>query len=215
VVLIGHSQGAEMTTRLLKRFFDDDAKMRERLLLALPIGGHVEVAKGSTTGGTFKNVPMCSRPDETGCVVGYRSYLEAFEPKTIAAEVPQPGYETVCVNPAELDAGAGHPFSRTFFPLTDDVRRWLRGVDGITTPFVMLRDFYTGHCLERPDGFRYLAVSAAPAAFDERVSPVDLSTRLLRGQLGLHILDFQFAQGDLVDLVARRVRRSREAAGPP
>lgn len=212
VVLIGHSQGAEMVTRLLKRFFDDDAAMRERLLLALPIGGDLEVAKGSTTGGTFKNVPACSHPDETGCVIGYRSFLEAFEPKTIATEVPRPGNETVCVNPAEIDAGSGRPFSRTFFPLTDDVRKRLRGVDGITTPFVMLRGFYSGRCLGRADGFRYLAVSASPAVGDARVSPVDLSTRLLRGPLGLHILDFQFAQGDLVDLVARRVQRSHVAA---
>src|SRR5262249_5186790 len=34
IVLVGHSQGAEMVVRLLRRFFDGDPALRERLLLA-------------------------------------------------------------------------------------------------------------------------------------------------------------------------------------
>ena len=41
-------------------------------------------------------------------------------------------------------------------------------------------------------------------ADDARVSPIDLSSFWLRGRMGLHLLDLQFAQGDLIDMVARR-----------
>ena len=54
-------------------------------------------------------------------------------------------------------------------------------------------------------GYAWLEISTAAAANDERRSPVDLHDRRFRiGNLGLHILDMQLAQGDLVDLVARR-----------
>ncbi len=203
IVLVGHSQGAEMVKRLLQRFFDDDPLLRERLLLALPIGGDVEVAQGETTGGSLRHVPACSRPGETGCVVAYRSYVAGYDVDP-GRNAPEAGHETVCVNPATLDAAAPRPFSRAFIPVWGGNRDRLRGVGGVTTPFVMLRDFYSGDCVAGRGGFRYLAVSTSAVAGDRRESPVDLSSRLLRGTLGLHILDLQFAQGDLVDLVARR-----------
>jgi hypothetical protein len=88
----------------------------------------------------------------------------------------------------------------------------MRGVEGVTTPFVMLRDFYAGRCTSRPDGFRYLAVSTVGGTGDTRVSPIDFAIRWLRGKLGLHVLDFQLEQGDLVDLVAHRLTHD---AGAP
>jgi hypothetical protein len=203
IVILGHSQGAEMATRLLKRFFDEDPLMRDRLLLALPIGGHLDVPKGEAVGGTFAHIPACTKKGETGCVVGFRSFFAnqsvdgSWDPAT-------PGDESVCVNPAELDTGAPRSFSRTFFPSGDDVKRYLHGVDGVTTRSIMLRDFYRGQCVKGPNGFRYLAISVAPREGDVRESPVDVGARALRGKLGTHILDFQFPQGDLIDLVARR-----------
>ena len=82
VVLIGHSQGADMIARLLQRVFDKDPAMRERLLLALPIGGPVEAAQGKLTGGNFENIPLCSRPDEQGCVVAFRTFRKEANPAT-------------------------------------------------------------------------------------------------------------------------------------
>ena len=203
IVLLGHSQGAQMIVRLLQRVFDDDAAMRERLLLAMPIGWRLEVEKGKTIGGTFAHLPMCTRAGETSCVVAFRSYIAGTNP-TPARDKPSRGHESVCVNPAELAGGAPRAFSRTFLPVSGAFRTWMKGVEDTTTPFVMLRNFYSGSCVEGPDGFRYLAVSAAPAPGDARVSPVDFTNRFLTGELGLHVLDFQFAQGDLIELVAQR-----------
>lgn len=210
VVLIGHSQGAEMIVRLLKRFFDDDPAMRARLLLAMPIGGQVEVPKGQTTGGTFHHLPVCTQPGETACIVAYQSYAAGVDVRA-GSYTPAPGNETVCVNPAELSRPGPRAFSRAFIPVTPGLRLQLRGVDNVMTPFVLLRDFYDAHCVEGDSGFRYLAIAPAAPPEDKRVSPVDFSDRRLHGMLGLHILDFQFTQGDLVDLVVQRAAPGRPA----
>jgi hypothetical protein len=162
----------------------------------------MEVPAGQTVGGTFAHLPVCTQPDETGCVVGYRSYAAGGD-AIPGRGAPSPGHESICVNPAELARGKAAPFSRAFlgaqsrfFPT--------RGTDGVKTPFVMLRDLYTGRCESGPGGFRYLAVAVTPGPGDVRVSPIDLDNHWLHGELGLHLLDMQLTQGDLVDLVARR-----------
>jgi len=194
IVLVGHSQGGEMLVHLLRRFFDDDPAMREKLLLAMPIGWPMEVAPGQTTGGTFAHLPVCTRARETACIVGFRSYLAGTEASRKFA-TPSPGKESICVNPAELSRGAGAPFAASYFaPLL---------VRGIATPFVMLRDAFRGQCMAGVDGFRYLAIGPAVDPDDPRARAVNLSVPFLHGDLGMHILDFQFPQGDLIDLIAR------------
>jgi len=212
IVLLGHSQGAEMVVRLLRRFFDDDPALRARLLLAMPIGGDVDVLAGDTRGGTSKNIPVCTHPDETGCIVAYRTYAagERVEPDRWA---PPAGHETVCVDPWAADRSPGaaaspHRLSGATFAVWPELRGFMRGIDDVTTPFVVLRDFYGVRCVRGKDGFAWLEVSATPAPGDTRTSPVELGHRRFRlGKLGLHILDLQLAQGDLVDMVARRVDR--------
>jgi Protein of unknown function (DUF3089) len=193
IVIVGHSQGSEMVVELLKRFFDDDPAMREKLLLALPIGWPLDVKPGQTTGGTFAHIPQCTERGETGCVVTFRTYPDG-ETVNAGNGVPPPGRESMCVNPAELAHGTSR-FTRAFFP---------RSADGIRTPFVLVRDFYEARCKDGPGGLRYLAVSVARPTGDTRVSPVDMGFFLFHGEYGYHVLDMQFAQGDLVDLVAER-----------
>jgi hypothetical protein len=215
VVLIGHSQGAEMVVALLKRFFDDDADvggMRERLLLALPIGWAMDVQPGQATGGTFTHIPVCTEHGQTGCVVGYRSYADGEEVK-VGRAVPAPGRESVCVNPAELAHGTP-VFTRSFFGKPPPPFK-LVGMDGMRTPFVLVRDFYQARCVSRPGGLKYLAISVARRPGDARVSPVDLGMPMLHGVLGYHLLDVHFAEGDLVDLVSERVAALANRSGAP
>ena len=215
IVLIGHSQGAEMVNRLLRRFFDDDPAMRARLLLAMPIGGDVDVLASSTRGGTTKNIPTCTRPEETGCIVAYRTHAagERVEPDRWA---PPPGLQTVCVNPASPGSTEVLPLSRAYFAVWPELRRFMHGVDDVTTPFVLLRGFFGARCVRGLGGYAWLEVSSLAAAKDARKSPVDLRDRRFRiGNLGLHVLDMQLAQGDLVDMVARRAAALRGAdVGP-
>jgi hypothetical protein len=212
IVLVGHSQGGEMVVRLLLRFFEDDEAMRARLLLAMPIGAEVEVPRGARSGGTLKNIPVCAYPGETGCVVAYRTHAagEAVVPGRFA---PRPSRETVCVNPATLDRARGGDgdidsralLSRAYFPVRGDLARALGVRRGGRTPFVVLRDFYSSRCVRGEGGYAYLEVSAEPPPGDRRSSPVAFSHRAFRiASLGLHLLDMQLTQGDLIDLVARR-----------
>jgi Protein of unknown function (DUF3089) len=209
IVLVGHSQGAQMVERLLQTLFDDDPAMRARLVVAMPIGGDVDVAEGSTRGGTFHNIPLCTSLDEPGCVVAYATYspdgLKHPWPGT-----PAPGRRTACVNPAAPGGTAKARLSGTAFPTHSQYRDNMPG-GWASTPFLVMRDYYSAWCVDRTDGFSYLAVTPDPAPGDVRPRPIDLDAgvwrqQLGRVQLGLHILDFQFTQDDLVNLVGRKAR---------
>jgi len=201
VVLLGHSQGAEMVKRLIQRFFDDDPAMRERLLLAVPIGGDFDVPLGRTTGGTFRNVPVCTKEGEVGCVVAFRSHREDSDVPS-PQRVP-PDSRAVCVNPGNVAEDGGRGPLRAFFPRLER----LAGVEGVTTPYVYYRDLYTGRCVDGPKGTRTLEISETNEPGGQRKSPIDLSTWMWGTRMGTHIADFQFAQGDLVEMVRARSPR--------
>ena len=116
---------------------------------------------------------------------------------------------TACVNPAPAGELGIHRFSRSYFPITEMTKPYLVGVEGIKTPFVMLRDYYTAACVEGLDGYAYLAVAVGPRDGDTRKSLLDLTADRFNGSFGLHVADFQFAMGDLIDLVARKAAHAR------
>ena len=192
IVILGHSQGGEMAIRLLRKYFDHDDAMRERLVLGMPIGAEVEAPAGATKGGTFANLPACTRPLETKCIVAYRTHEtgKAVDPDRWA---PHPGNDTVCVDPASLDA-PGTLLSRAVFPVVDvwGGRSRVAGLEEVTTPYAARSNFYAAGCTRGERGYAYLGVDFHDRRFD-------------RGKLGLHVLDMQLAQGDLVALVKRRL----------
>jgi hypothetical protein len=97
VVLLGHSQGAQMTNYLLHSYFDGVTAvtkiagsetsdvLRARLVAALPIGFSTFVPAGGRVGGSFTDVPVCHKIDEAGCVLTYRSFPEGFQFTTLGA----------------------------------------------------------------------------------------------------------------------------------
>ncbi len=203
LVLVGHSQGAQMIERLLRTTFDGDAALRSRLLVAMPIGGDVAVADGSPKGGTFQNIPLCTADDQLGCVVAYNT----FRPAGVRRPWPGPppaGDRSACVNPGDVATGAKHTLSLAVFPTHSRYRDTMPGSAWAKTPFIALPGFYEAWCTDGQDGFRFLAVDEAHRAGDVRESPIDLSTAAWRTKLGLHLLDMQFAQGDLVRLIERK-----------
>jgi hypothetical protein len=206
IVLLGHSQGAEMVIALLQRFFDDDARAREALLLAMPIGSPMEVEPGRTTGGTFSHLPVCTRAGETACVVGYRSYDGEHEVKPPGRDLPTAGRESVCVNPAELAHGTER-LAQAVFPTERASEKQLHALGDPKTPYVIFGGFFGARCISGESGFRYLGVFSTPPAGDRRASPVDLSSGWMHTEMGLHLYDMQFTQGDLIDLVAQRAER--------
>lgn len=191
VVIVGHSQGGEMVIRLLRKYFDRDEAMRARLVLGMPIGAEVEVPIGATKGATFANLPACTRPLETQCIVAYRTHASGkhVDPGRWA---PKPGHETVCVDPASLD-GPANRLRRAVFPKVDVFGRAIRDFDDVTTPFAARSNHYAGGCTRGDRGYAYLGVDFADDG------------RFDRAKLGLHTLDMQLPQGDLVALLQRRL----------
>ncbi|WP_257890550.1 DUF3089 domain-containing protein [Rhodococcus sp. USK10] len=113
VILIGHSQGTMMLRKLIHDQIDPNPALRRQLVGAFLMGGNVLTARGSTVGGDFQNIPVCTRQGESGCVVAYstavadptvslfgNSSVDALSP---ALGLPSgPGYQVACTDPAVL-----------------------------------------------------------------------------------------------------------------
>lgn len=210
IALLGHSQGAEMVVRLLRAVFDDDPAMRSRLLVAMPLGGDVDVAEGRAVGGTLANIPVCTGADELACVVAYRTYRAGRPARSWDGPPPQ-GRRTACVNPADVAGNGRRLLSGAVLPTHSKYRVSGGMLDGESpkTPFLVLPDFYEAECVDGQGGFRYLAVEAAPQKGDSRANPIDFDNVIWKYQLGLHLLDFQLAQGELVQMVERKAKAAR------
>ena len=213
IVLVGHSQGGDMVVRLVQRLFDHDPALRERLLVAMAIGADVEVPRGRLVGGTFENVPLCQRADETGCVVAFRTHREGQDLESLPFKLPE-GREAACVNPAATVKDDREPLARSYFPADKESEKEVDAVvRDLGTPYVMFRDFYTAQCEDGPNGYRYLAIDQAHEPGDARTAPFDLKHKRLNTVMGTHFLDMLFTQGDLIDLVARKTAAAAERVG--
>jgi hypothetical protein len=87
IIIASHSQGSLHAIRLIQEFFDGKP-LRKLLVCAYVVGYQIEKT-------AFKTVPVGERPDQTGCVVGWRSYAKGEIPQGVAAE----NGNSVCVNP--------------------------------------------------------------------------------------------------------------------
>jgi hypothetical protein len=215
-VIMGHSQGTFMVTQLLQNIIDPDPRLRARLISALLIGGSVTVPDGETVGGTFQNLPLCTSADQTGCVIAYRSYAEGFPPANGSNAVGGEGMDTACTNPAALGGGKAY-FAETYLPLIVNQPLFRIGTDtgfSITTPFAAFPAFYTGECVKDDRGKSYLQIGVEPQPGDQRHNPIPFDAPVLSpAVLGTHILDYNFALGDLIPLVQHQAALLQ--AGPP
>ncbi len=202
VVILGHSQGTGMTSRLMQEEVDPSPELRQRLIVALLIGGGITVPQGQTVGGTFQNIPLCTSDAQTRCVIAYRSYAEGFPPEDGSNVVGPPGMDTACTNPAALGGGEGL-FSGTYFPAVSNQPLFQLVPDpGFGTPFTKYEDFYAGECVKDADNRSYLEIRVRPGPGDLRENQVPFNHLVLApGFLGTHILDYNFALGDLIELV--------------
>ncbi|GEM33105.1 lysophospholipase [Nocardia neocaledoniensis NBRC 108232] len=113
VIFISHSQGTLMARRLIREHIDPDPALRSRLVGAFLMGGNVTTARGSTTGGDFARIPVCTRRGEFGCVVAYSvaqqdPLLSLFGNADLSLislrwGLPLgPGYQVACTDPGAL-----------------------------------------------------------------------------------------------------------------
>lgn len=201
IVFIGHSQGAELLTRLLQQHLDGSRSLRRRLVSALLLGGNVTVARGRDRGGDFRHIPACASARQIGCVVAYSSFAgkppanSQFGRTTSNAGVASLGpldrsadRRILCVNPASPSGGWG-----TLVPaLPSFVLAYLstRGMPRVSTPWVALPGRFTARCRSSGNA-TWLQISEV-----RRGTP--LLGRLQDAAIGLHILDVTVALDNLV-----------------
>ncbi len=128
-MLLGHSQGAGMITRLIEDEIDDEPLLRDRLVAAYVLGSSLQVPDGEVVGGDFADVPLCEAEDQTGCVVTYSSYRSTDPPAGVAFfGRGGDGTRAGCVNPAAVGGGAATV--QPYFLVRPDRRIAARRVDG-------------------------------------------------------------------------------------
>lgn len=194
-VLLSHSQGTQMMRRLLQRKFDDDASLRAQLLIALTLGpvNDITVPKGQLVGGSFKNLPMCSKPGETGCVVAYDSFAD-----TGSGGLAPPTAESACVNPVNFSGDLAR-LKKSYFPTKRYAGQFTTPNNpDLPTTFSALADLFSAQCVRDANDRAAFYISFTPKAGDTRTNPIDFGSQLF------HILDYSFPLRDLLDLVKAR-----------
>jgi len=202
--IIAHSQGTSMTTRLVQDFIDRSDFLRSRLVSALLIGGGVTVPEGELVGGSFENLPLCTSILQSGCVIAYRSYADGYPPVGGSNVVGPEGFDTACTNPSNGFRDGLGTFTGSYFQLFSyqPLYRPLIPENDFTTGFVLYPTFYTGECVKDDRNRSYLRIGVAGDPEDVRSDGVPYDNVVLDPSfLGTHVLDFQFALRDLIDIV--------------
>ncbi len=202
IVIVGHSQGTFMLTRLMQEEIDPSPALRQRLIVGLLIGGRVSVPQGEIVGGTFENIPLCTSDAETGCVIAYRSYAEGFAP-TAGSNVVGPD-DTACTNPGALAGGEG---SLAAYIATSVNQPLFAVFDPpvLGTPFIKYENLYAAECVKDAEDRSYLEIRVRPGPGDSREDRIDLTHLVLDPAfLGTHILDYSFPLGNLITLVEQK-----------
>jgi hypothetical protein len=214
-VLIGHSQGSIHLLKLLQEEIEGKP-VAKRMLSAILLGWAVEVPKGKRVGGSLKSTPLCSSVGQTGCVISYMSFRASAPPPpgSFLGRAAKPGMTAACTNPAALRGGKGKLDSYWFAmsPPAPGARPVAWSSQGAPpTPFLRTEGLVTAEC--RHDGQAgYLAVS-------ENADPNDARTDRIPGDVfiggklnpgwGLHLVDMNVAQGDLIRLVEAQAAKRR------
>ena len=212
VVLIGHSQGSAVLKELIKQ--DIDGKpAQDRIVSAMLIGMNVGVPDGQDVGGEFKSMPLCRAAGQTGCVVTYVSFRSDSPPPANSrfGKVEAAGQVAGCTNPAAL--GGGKAVTRNYLAAgqvgsSAAPAPWTKDGAAVTTPFVEAPGLLSAECVKTP-GFNYLSVTVNADPADPRtdtiVGDVMAGSAILK-DWGLHLIDVNVAQGDLIALAASQAK---------
>jgi hypothetical protein len=219
-VLIGHSQGSLMLQELIKREIEGKPIARQMVRAIIP-GFDVFVPQGRLVGGTFKSTPLCSSDGETGCVMAWSGYREGSQPpeEAMFGWAP-PGMTVGCTNPAHPASTKWEPldsywYSRSSYAVPGGPIQW--STEGPPpTPFLRTEGLVQARCVN--DGRRgYLSVRTVKTPGSKRTDripgEVGVGGLFLPGW-GMHMVDMNIGEGDLVREVGALSARSRTAARP-
>ncbi len=206
-ILIGHSQGSGVLKRLIREQIEPDPVARQEMVSALITGSSVAVPKGKTVGGDFSQIPICTRPKQTGCIISYATFSQTPPENSLFGRVRfVPGgplqegveYEAACTNPAALKGGSAE---------LDTILRttpvpgllggaasilWGGKVPSAKTDWLKPSSRYKGKCVTS-NGANVLRVKGIGDARKLTGSP--------NPTWGLHLVDINIVLGDLIDVV--------------
>ncbi len=210
IVLIGHSQGSRMLKGLLQTAFDG-TPAQSLLVMAVLAGTGVVVPQAAAAGGDFKHIPLCVAAGQFGCVIAYSTFRASSPPPLDAASGaighygidPGAGMRLACTNPAALAGGRAALDAVLPERLEHAGKPWADPPISVETPFVTLPGLIFGEC-EHGGGRSYLSISFEGHAGDRRRDDINgdikIVGRVQKGW-GLHVLDVNLVQGDLIRAV--------------
>jgi hypothetical protein len=196
LIFIGHSQGAALLILLLRRLVDNNAALRRRLVMAIILGGNVEVRTGSLVGGSFSHIPVCTSAGESGCIIAYSTFPGVPPPASLfgrpgqgvslmSGETAKTSLQVACVNPAAI--GGGTAMLEPYF-LSQGLA---------ATPWVEFPGMYKATC-EDSGGASWLQVSKVTGSSDPRPAVEETDGP----DWGFHVEDVNLGLGNLVTDVA-------------
>jgi hypothetical protein len=204
VLLIGHSQGADMVMQLLK------AEIIGKPVQAQIVGVHaIGYTAHTDADGTYGGMPVCSAPGQAGCIVNYESFRATAEPPATSrfGIKAADGAAAICTSPPALvEDGATAldaymPRQSLGAPLPTDY-----GVP-VETPFVKLPGLLSGECRSNAT-HDWLAVTVTPG--DGPRTDTIRGDVIVNGEVladwGLHLVDMNLAMGNLVALAALQAK---------
>jgi len=220
-VLIGHSQGSLMLQRLIEHEIEGKAPAKQMKLAIIP-GFNVLVPQGKLVGGTFKSTPLCSRAGQTGCVLTWTSFREKNMPPpgAIFGYADKPGMTVACTNPArpgatgwvELDS---YWYARSALPVPGGPISW-SSEGAPPSPFLRTEGLVSARCVNHgPRGYLSIRTNADPN--DKRTDRIGGEVGVLGMFLpgwGMHLIDMNAPQGDLIRQVEALNRQARTASRP-
>jgi hypothetical protein len=210
VVLVGHSQGSGVLTRLIKEEIDGKP-VQGKLISAILMGTSLPVPKGADVGGAFKHIPVCRSNSQIGCVIAFADFRANIPPPDNSRFGKAPdGMQAVCANPAALEGGSGmlnaYLSAGRISTGSDGPREpfdWTTPAKPIDTAFVKVPGLLSAECVANEHG-SYLAVTVHPTAGAARTNDISGDV-VVNGQVlqdwGLHLIDANLTMGNLVAIV--------------
>jgi hypothetical protein len=213
-VLIGHSQGSFILSRLIREEIDGKP-VQARMVSAILVGATLTVSRGKDIGGTFQHIPLCRSASQTGCVITYASFRSTVPPpaNTLFGKVRDESMSAACTNPAALDDGTGelHAYlSTTGMTITRTIppKPWVVSKRSIVTPWVSVPGMLTARCASNENAtYLEVTVHADPSGrrTDDIIGDISADGQVL-ANWGLHLVDVNLALGNLVDIVGRQTK---------
>jgi hypothetical protein len=204
-VIMGHSQGSGLLAKLMQTDVDPVPSVRSQMISALLIGGGTTVAPGQTANGTFKNIPTCTKPGDTGCMVAFSSFdVASPPPKNSLFGYSPDGNQIACTDPATL-AGVMGPFQESYFPtkINNSLLQPDNQPPDSGTPFVLYPNAFQGNCVVK-NGFSYLEVTYLGDGGAPWGLPPYKAAGVEALGFGLHLVDYDIPMQELLETVKQQ-----------